>query len=167
LQQTPPSLAIDGATSRDLPDQIPSVPADATHLVISVGGNDALMNSDLLDSPVASTREALLLFGARTARFEEDYRVAIRSALAARRPTACCTIYNGNLGPHEAPVARVAIMLFNDVILRVGREHGLNTIDLRLVCTQPGDYANPIEPSDQGGQKIARAIASAIAISAI
>lgn len=155
-------LAVDGAISRDLPDQLPSVPADATHLVISVGGNDALMSSDLLDSPVTSTREALLLLGARAARFEEDYRVAISLALALRRPTTCCTIYNGNLGPREAPVARVALMPFNDVILRVARELGVHTIDLRLVCTQPEDYANLIEPSGQGGQKIARAIVSAI-----
>ena len=32
-------------------------------------------------------------------------------------------------------------------------------IDLRLICTEPADYANPIEPSVQGGQKIASAIA--------
>jgi hypothetical protein len=30
------------------------------------------------------------------------------------------------------------------------------------VCDQLGDYANPIEPSVQGGAKIARAIASVV-----
>jgi len=159
-------LAVDGATSTDVPDQIPSVPADATHVVISAGGNDALLSMDLLDMPVASTREALLLFGARTGRFEQHYRVAISLALARRLPTTCCTIYNANLGPHEAPVARVALMMFNDVILRVARELGASTIDLRLVCTQPEDYANLIEPSDQGGLKIARAIIAAIGLDA-
>jgi hypothetical protein len=148
--------------SRELPDQLASLPADATHLVISVGGNDALMNRDLLDYPVTSTREALLLLGARASKFEESYRMALSLALALRRPTTCCTIYNGNLGPYEAPVARVALMPFNDVILRVAREHGVGTIDLRLVCTEPEGYANPIEPSGHGGQKIARAIAAAI-----
>jgi hypothetical protein len=107
-------LAVDGATSRDLPDQIPRVPAEVTHVVISVGGNDALLNSDVLDSPVTSTREALLMLGARSASFEKDYRVAISLALTLRRPTVCCTIYNGNLAPREAPVARVALMAFNE-----------------------------------------------------
>lgn len=158
-------LAVDGSTSRDLADQVAAVPADVTQLVISVGGNDALLNSDLLDSPVASTREAFLLLGARAARFEEDYRAAVACALTLGRRTTCCTIYNGNLGAHEAPVARVALMAFNDVILRVAREFGVDTIDLRLICTDPDDYANPIEPSGQGGQKIARAIYSTLVAS--
>ena len=30
--------------------------------------------------------------------------------------------------------------------------------DLQLICTEEADYANPIEPSERGGEKIARAI---------
>ncbi len=52
--------------------------------------------------------------------------------------------------------------MFNDVILRVAFEHHLPVIDLRLVCNEPVDYANPIEPSGRGGRKIAGAIARAI-----
>jgi hypothetical protein len=55
-------------------------------------------------------------------------------------------------------MASVALMLFNDVILRVAIEHGLPVIDLRLVCAAPEDYANLIEPSSVGGEKIARMI---------
>jgi hypothetical protein len=33
-------------------------------------------------------------------------------------------------------------------------------IDLRAFCTHPEDYANSIEPSSGGGEKIARAIAA-------
>jgi hypothetical protein len=36
---------------------------------------------------------------------------------------------------------------------------GISLIDLRLICAEDGDYANPIEPSALGGAKIARAIA--------
>jgi hypothetical protein len=43
----------------------------------------------------------------------------------------------------------------------VAFEHALTVIDLRLVCTDPADYANPIEPASHGGAKIARAIAHA------
>jgi hypothetical protein len=35
---------------------------------------------------------------------------------------------------------------------------------LRLVCTEPSDYANPIEPSGSGGRKIALAIAASLGI---
>jgi hypothetical protein len=31
-------------------------------------------------------------------------------------------------------------------------------IDLRLICTQPEDYANEIQPGIAGGRKIAQAI---------
>lgn len=151
--------AVDGSTAADLADQLADVPADASHVIISVGGNDALRNSDLLLTPVSSTAEALILFGERVGRFEEAYRAAIDAALALRRDTTVCTIYNGNLDAREAPLARVALMMFNDVILRVAVERGLRAINLRLVCTGPADYANPIEPSGPGGRKIARAIA--------
>jgi hypothetical protein len=154
--------AVDGATTAGLPSQVRRVPADATHLVVSVGGNDALRHLDLLHLPVASTAEALALFDERATRFEADYREALGSVLALGLPTTVCTIYNGNLEDREeARLARVALMIFNDAILRVALEHRLGIIELRLVCSEPGDYANPIEPSGQGGWKIARAIAEA------
>jgi hypothetical protein len=42
----------------------------------------------------------------------------------------------------------------------VAFSRGTALIDLRIICSEDGDYANPIEPSVQGGLKIARAIAS-------
>jgi len=75
-----------------------------------------------------------------------------------------CTIYNGNLPRDQAPAARMGLMMFNDAILRVAFEARLDVIDLRSVCSEPSDYANPIEPSDSGGAKIARAIAGALGI---
>jgi hypothetical protein len=58
--------------------------------------------------------------------------------------------------------AVLALIVFNDVILRVAIEHRLRAIDLRLICTQAADYANPIEPSRSGGRKIAQAILRAV-----
>jgi len=150
--------AVDGDTTAGIPRQLQRVPGDATHLIISIGGNDALQNFDLLSMPVRSTTEALGMFASRVARFEADYRSAIAGVLSVGRDTTVCTIYNGNLSPDEAEVARVGLMTFNDVILRVAFEHRLNVIDLRLICNEPADYANPIEPSGPGGLKIARAI---------
>jgi hypothetical protein len=117
-----------------------------------------------LNVPVSSTAEALAIFGKCVAQFERAYRSAIHFALALGRDTTICTIYNGNLGEMEAPLARLGLMMFNDVILRVAFEQRLSVIDLRLVCTDPLDYANEIEPSGRGGRKIAEAIARALGL---
>jgi len=61
-------------------------------------------------------------------------------------------------------VARVGLTAFNDVILRVAFECRFQVIDLRLVCSEAADYANPIEPSSAGGQKIARAIIASLGL---
>jgi len=157
-------LAVDGSTTADLKPQVDELTPDVTRVVVSIGGNDALLNADILNQPVASTREALLLFGERAARFEASYRAAILHLITRAPRTTVCTIYNGNLPDEEAPAARVALMLFNDAILRVAFELHLDIIDLRLVCSQPADYANPIEPSGRGGKKIASAIVDSLGL---
>ena len=154
--------AVDGSTTVDFGKQLKRVPSAATHVVLSIGGNDALINADLLKMPVRSTAEALDRFGERLADFERSYGWALEAVVALGRKTTVCTIYNGNLGAQEAARARVALMMFNDVILRAALEHSVDTLDLRLVCTEPEDYANPIEPSGRGGRKIAAAIAAAL-----
>jgi hypothetical protein len=154
--------AVDGASARELRSQLPCVPDDASHLVISVGGNDALQSSDLLSKRVTSSAQALEAFAERLRPFEKTYRSAIRDVMALRRPTLVCTIYDGALEPERAGIARLGVALFNDVILRTALELGVDVLELRAVCTEPADYANPIEPSDRGGLKIAHAIARAV-----
>ena len=151
--------AVDGATTANLAAQLRCVPVDASHLVIAIGGNDALQNSDLLSLRVTSSAQALAAFADRTAAFERRYRAAIAQATALGRYTAVCTVYNGALDPERATIARVGLALFNDVILRTAIDQHLDAIELRSICTDVADYANPIEPSGQGGLKIARAIA--------
>jgi queuine/archaeosine tRNA-ribosyltransferase len=154
--------AVDGSTTSDIRSQAAQVSADVSHVVLSVGGNDALMNSDLLALVVRSTTEALALFADRVSRFEAGYQTAVDAAVAIGRPSTVCTIYNGNLEEPRARIARIALMTFNDSILRVAFAAGLGVIDLRSVCSTPEDYANPIEPSGTGGRKIAGAIARAV-----
>jgi hypothetical protein len=155
-------LAIDGAITQSMTEQLTKISPDATHLVVSIGGNDALGYLNLLEAPAKSTADALRLFGKTSARFEADYRSAVRPVLERGLPTTLCTIYNGAFDdPDYAVRARVALMMFNDVILRVAFEVHASVIDLRLVCSEKADYANPIEPSGQGGMKIAKAIARA------
>ena len=80
--------AVDGSTTSDLSPQIKNLPASTSHIVVSIGGNDALLNSDLLRTPVTSTSEALLLFGKRVREFELAYGQAIDSILTLQRRTA-------------------------------------------------------------------------------
>src|SRR5206468_12810660 len=78
--------------------------------------------------------------------------------------TSCFPIFCGNLSADEATVARDGLTAFNVVILRVAFESRFRVIDLRLVCSEPSDYANPIEPSSAGGEKIARAILASLGL---
>jgi hypothetical protein len=151
-------FAVDGAMMADLAHQLNGLPSDVTHFVVSVGGNDVLPNMDVIQLRVKSSSEAFLSLGKRVQGFERGYRAAVEGVRRLGLPTTVCTIYNGNLSGQEGAAARVALMAFNDVILRVAFESQLPVIDLRLVCTEPADYANPIEPSSRGGEKIAGAI---------
>jgi len=156
--------AVDGATTAQIGTQLLRVPASATNLIVSIGGNDALQNRDLLSLRVQSSAAALATFAERLATFERAYAGAVDLVLQYGLPTTICTIYNGALDPLQAGLARVGLMLFNDVILQVAFARGLNVIELRAVCTGPDDYANAIEPSGHGGRKIAEAIARAIGV---
>ncbi len=151
--------AVDGAVTRSVAGQLARIPSDATHLVVSVGGNDALGESHLLSSGVRMVAEAVSLLADAQERFARAYVDMLRPVLGMELPTAVCTIYDT---PSTAPnhrVIRSALALFNDVITRAAFSEGLPLIDLRLICSEDEDYANPIEPSAKGGEKIAAAIA--------
>jgi hypothetical protein len=155
-------LAVDGSTTTDVREQAAKLPSDVTCAAVSMGGNDAILQADALDVPVTSTRDALVMFGERAGLFEASYRAALAEIVSRVPKTVVCTIYNANLPGNEAALARVGLMLFNDVILRVAFETRLPVVDLRLVCLDPADYANPLEPSSRGAEKIAKSIAAAL-----
>jgi len=156
-------LAVDGSLTNDVPRQVRSVPDEATHLIVSMGGNDALGHSDILDRPVKSTAETLRLLSRVRREFESSYRQALTACLRKNLPVIVCTIYNGNFPDADYQErASVALSVFNDTILRIAREQRCPTIELRSVCTSSDDYANPIEPSAEGGKKIAHAIVESV-----
>jgi hypothetical protein len=155
--------AVDGARTDDVASQLRRLPGDASHLVLSVGGNDALAHGDLLEGPAASAAQVLGFLADAASQFERRYRSLTLQLLQRRLPLTLCTIYNGNFPDSEFQrLASTALCVFNDVILRVAFDHAVTVIDLRLVCSEPADYANPIEPSSIGGGKIAASILSAV-----
>lgn len=69
-----------------------------------------------------------------------------------------CTVYD--VVPGLDQPTRLALALFNDIVLREAVLQGVDVLDLRAIVTQAGDYsaASPIEPSATGAHKIAQAL---------
>ena len=151
-------LAEDGAMASSVARQLSTLPSDCTHLIVSVGGNNALGSSYILQPGFFSAKKLLQELTTAQQDFTREYHEMLRAVGAARKPTLICTIYDAI--PGLEPEAVTALSLFNDVILRAGIQVGLPILDLRFVCSEPGDYASlsPIEPSEVGGSKIVRAI---------
>ncbi|HEX8641045.1 MAG TPA: SGNH/GDSL hydrolase family protein [Allosphingosinicella sp.] len=152
-------LAIDGAVTSGVAKQLSRRPRDATHLVVSVGGNDALGASPILGARVGSVAEAVAMLAQAQDAFAVAYGKMLAAVLGAGLSTALCTIYDTPSTAPDQRIVRTALAVFNDVISRAAFSHRLALIDLRLICNEDGDYANPIEPSAKGGGKIAAAIA--------
>jgi hypothetical protein len=151
-------LAVDGAVTRGVLSQLARVPGDATHLVVSAGGNDALGASHLLHQSVGSVAEAVSLLENAQSRFARDYAEMADAVLARGLPTAFCTIYDTPPSSPDQRIIRTALAIFNDIITRAVFARRAALIDLRLICNEDEDYANPIEPSVAGGEKISSAI---------
>jgi lysophospholipase L1-like esterase len=151
--------AVDGSVTTDVARQLESLPSDADFLIVSVGGNDAISASSVLAREARSVAEALHLLADTADQFEYNYQTMLRAVLRRRLPTALCTVYNPRFPePGFQRVAVTALVVFNDSVIRAAFTHGLPLIDLRLTCNEDADFANPIEPSVQGGAKIAAAI---------
>jgi hypothetical protein len=156
-------LARDGSKTTTMSLQLPLIPTDASHLILSVGGNDALGCSGvILREPASSFREVLARMEEIRSEFQRHYRVLLDALLADRRPLVVCTVYDAIPVLEAAELA--GLCLFNDVILREAFRSGASVIDLRLICAEIRDYAStsPIEPSVAGGEKIARSICRAV-----
>ena len=152
-------LAVDGHVTEDVANQLRDLPEDATHLVVSAGGNDALGESTILSETACTVGDALCIIQEVRDRFQQTYRTMLQNLSTVGKPTAVCTIYDAIPGLGAAEKA--ALGGFNEVILREAFIARMPVIDLRLVCDQPVDYSplSPIEPSVVGGAKIARVIA--------
>ena len=156
-------LAVDGNVTLDVREQIKRIPADATHLVMSMGGNDALgALTQLHSSTPLLIMQVLDVLADLQISFARDYVEILKIASAIGVRMACCTIYDQVPGLTQE--FRTALSIFNDVIFRECIRLQVPVLDLRFVCTEVADYSviSPIEPSTQGGQKIASRIAGPV-----
>jgi lysophospholipase L1-like esterase len=151
--------AIDGSVVENVREQLSALPGDATHLFISVGGNNAILNADVLQMRVSSSAEVFNRLADLANTFEHHYRDMLRAILSLNKPTTVCTIYYPCIPDKFAQrIALAALPTFNDIIIKQAILSGVPLIDLRLVCNEDADYANEIEPSEAGGKKIAESI---------
>jgi len=154
-------LARDGSVLADMAAQVArlrGLPVPADWLVVSCGGNDVLGLVGAMHSPVDTVLGAAELLAAWQKGFRRAYRDMLDLLLSQDTPVAVATIYDAV--PGLSPGLRAALAPFNDVILREAVLRRLPVLDLRVVCADGKDYAScsPIEPSAQGGGKIAAAI---------
>ena len=157
-------LAQDGAVLADVRRQVGQLPSDATHLIISAGGNDALGQVGVFGEAVTSVGEALTMLAGIRRQFQERYREMLEAVLPLELPTTICTIYDVRFpDPDLREIANTALTLLNDVITREAALHGVPLLDLRVLFDEDSDLANPIEPSARGGEKIARSLIEVVA----
>jgi hypothetical protein len=155
--------AVDGAVVTDVRSQLYGHPLpENAHLVLSAGGNDALGHIDLLEGEAASRPFVQVLREVYSIRqsFRTAYDKLLELVTGFGRPVTVCTVYNPAYDDPEAQrLAETALAFFNDVIMEEAHRRDLSVIDLRRVCAERACFANPIEPGDLGGQRIAEAIA--------
>ncbi len=154
-------LAAEGAAMAMVPAQAQQLPADADLVVLSVGGNDAMEHVDILQQPAQSSGETLDALIRMVDEFGGAYDRVVKTVRDRAPKVVLCTIYEPPLiGKNTASRARVLLSLLNDRILRTAYRWGVDVLDLRAICTSPGDFAVQIAPSAAGAAKIARAIAA-------
>lgn len=155
--------AVDGNIAEDVSRQLSELPQEATHLFVSVGGNNAIMNADILGLKTNSSAEVFSILADRTDNFEFHYNNMLKAVLERNLPTAVCTIYFPNFSDAVMQkIAIAALSAFNDVIIRQAISVNIPILDLRLICNNANDYANEIEPSGEGGKKIASKIVEVV-----
>ena len=169
------NLAVDGHVNSHIATQLNNLPSDATHLFVSVGGNDALGHLPIFNETVDTIGDALQKMYLIGENFQKEYSGMLDSVLAHELPTTVCSIYYPKFDaqslnrvqlylPQQVNAEQLqqravaAESIFNDIIMFEVFKRNLPLIDLRVLCNEDEDFANPIEPSCIGGMKIAKTI---------
>ena len=168
-------LAVDGHVTRHIQTQLNNLPSDATHLFISVGGNDGLGHLSVFNEPIENVGGALQKMYLIGERLKKEYSSMLENVLKHGLSTSVCNIYYPRFYSNSLDrvssylrmgvnleklqhMAMAAETIFNDIIMYEVFKRNLPLIDLRILCNDNQDFANPIEPSCIGGIKIAKTI---------
>src|SRR2546423_7222491 len=75
-------LAVDGSVTEDVATQLRRLPADASHLIVSAGGNDALGYSGILFAPARDAGDVFTRLTDIYDQFRGAYRAMLEAVLA-------------------------------------------------------------------------------------
>jgi|TARA_R110002153_G_scaffold5407_2_gene25333 lysophospholipase L1-like esterase len=171
--------ALDKTTTETIQPQYGKADIDSdtpSNIILSVGGNDALQYIESLDKLNLETLYTI------KEKFWKNYTTVVNALANSGHQVYLCTIYNPKFpDPFMQRKVEAGLSIFNDVILTAANElwedyqTGMPTlipnkyvegyinniigakyplIDLRSVCYDDECFANPIEPSEYGGDKI-------------
>lgn len=88
--------AVDGSVIESVSRQLLEIPTDTTDLFISVGGNNAILNADVLQLNVKNSADFFDILANRASTFEYHYKEMLKKVLSLNLPTTVCTIYFPN-----------------------------------------------------------------------
>ncbi|MDC0140738.1 SGNH/GDSL hydrolase family protein [bacterium] len=172
--------AVDGHTMKDLLDTQLSDEGlnEATNIVVSIGGNDLLGNLYfLIDAMGLYQGQESKVFQRTTTRnksfedtyfeiikpMQQEYESIVANLSNYRAKLLLCTVYEGDLVDTDEfndviYSSKTMLSIFNDIVYRTAQKYNAEVLELRDIFVSPEDYANPIEPSHIGGEKLAKAI---------
>ena len=160
-------LAYDGDTTINvLERQLQSQEIEkSSHLVLSIGGNDLLQNILFLhEGPIENINKALSDVHKHILKpLEQRFETIVEKLSSHRASLLLCTVYEGDLGRTDEfrdvlDSSKIMVSSFNDTVYKTASMYNADVLELRHIFTSPEDYANPIEPSHIGGEKLAQAI---------
>ncbi len=179
--------AVDGDTMHDLEKGQLGVNklSDASHIIVSIGGNDLLQNISFLQttselSKVMGKGAMIGKWGVKELNpsrnkvfeetyfeiiepFKKQYETIVANLSNRRANLLLCTVYEGDLVDSDEfsdvnNSSKTMVSIFNDIVYRTANKYGADVLELRDIFVRPEDYSNPIEPSHIGGGKLAKAI---------
>jgi len=157
-------IAVDGDTTEDVLDnQLDNLKEPVSHIVLSIGGNDLLQNLHLLEDETSGMKFALEKCSELVDEIQENYIKILERFLQYDAKVLLCTVYEGDL---ESDVllaeydkaGQAMLKMHNDTVYYLASKFDVDVLELRNIFTNKEDYANPIEPSHIGGEKLAKAI---------
>ena len=139
--------------------------AKSSHLVLSIGGNDLLQNILFLhEGPIENINKALSDVHKQILKpLEQRFETIVEKLSSHRANLLLCTVYEGDLGRTDEfrdvlDSSKIMVSSFNDTVYKTASKYNADVLELRHIFTLSEDYANPIEPSHVGGEKLAQAI---------
>jgi len=157
-------IAVDGDTTEDvLENQLDNLKEPVSHIVLSIGGNDLLQNLHLLQDETSGMKFALEKSSELIGEIQENYTKILEHLSNYDTKVLLCTVYEGDLKSDVMlaqfdKAGQAMLKMHNDTVYYLASKFEVDVLELRNIFTNKEDYANPIEPSHIGGEKLAKAI---------